>query len=400
MQLSPERWLELAAEHGTPHVTLTLPLEHEAITDEKNRLGWRNLVDEAERQLERFGMEPEARRTLLAPARDLLRGPQVGAEGARALVMLLSRDRTIVHWCDHPLPMAARVSDRFDLSALLDHLLPEPEVHVLGLSDKGARLLRCTPHEVEEIVLPSAPPSLDAATAIDVEIENRGGRTAHAVNAGGGASGAASGVKAARGRGAVSPSLHVQGFGYRDRRHDQLETWLRAVHKGIHQDVGRMPSPLVLACTERVHGMWREIFGEDACAPQYLSGNPQLMDEEAIRAEALKLMAEALRTDPQPWVDRYWIAKRDQKTTTDLDEVLRACADQRVDTLFVRRDRPKFGRVLDDGRVLDLQVGDPGAVDLTAQAVVQTLLQGGRVIEVEQLPEAAEGTTCTAILRW
>lgn len=383
MDLSREQWLELAVDAGSPHVTLTMTLEHEELTNDKNRVRWKNLVAAAERQLVDLGVDAATRARLMQPAHRVLERNRLGEDGARGLAMLLSDTWQVVHACPHPVRSSARVADRFDLSPLRDHLLPAPPFYVLAIADEGARLLRCDDHEVSPLRLPSAPRSLeDANRFFDEPVPSGPLHRRSGPSAGGGA-----------------PSIIKQGFGHEQRSAMLMETWLRGLHGGLLADVGTLDGPLVLACVERVHARWRELFGEDSVFPEPIRGNPERVPDAALRDAALALVSPTHATD-EAGLHRSWFqAVKGGRWAVRLDDVVQAAIDQRIDTLLLRRGDPVYGRFVGDG-VEELGPDEAGAVDLATQVVALTLVNGGRVYEVDALPSPHQHERFAATLRW
>src|SRR5690606_24735350 len=124
-----------------------------------------------------------------------------------------------------------------------------------------------------------------------------------------------------------------QGFAHEDRWGMIMGAWLRAVHDAIREDVGTLDGPLVLATVERVHGLWRTLFGEGSCWPEPIRGNPDQRDPDALADEARAMLGDALEVeDEDVHRDRFFAARKDGRAIGRLGEVVRAALDQRVET--------------------------------------------------------------------
>ncbi|HET9226644.1 MAG TPA: hypothetical protein VFR31_08250, partial [Thermoanaerobaculia bacterium] len=91
------------------------------------------------------------------------------------------------------------------------------------------------------------------------------------------------------------------------------------------------------------------------------------------------------------------------RSSTDLNEVLPAAHDGRVESLFVARGVRVWGSWDGQGRKLHFQLDKDGPrngnEDLLDLAAVQTYLNGGKVFVVDQ-QEVPEGKSLAAVFRY
>ena len=135
-----------------------------------------------------------------------------------------------------------------------------------------------------------------------------------------------------------------------------------------------------------------------------LRGNMEGEKAEDLHAAAWEIVEPHFLQERRKAAERFGDLTNSGRSSTDLNEVLPAAHDGRVESLFVARGVRVWGSY-DGGekRKIKLQSGDDGPrngnEDLLDLAAVQTYLNGGKVFVVDQ-QEAPEGKPLAAVFRY
>jgi len=278
-----------------------------------------------------------------------------------------------------PVKAQCVVATYFQIRPILADLQLPQEFYVLKLSKKRVELSRCTNLHTEVVKLPKGvPETLDEALAFkppDHDLENRA--------TSGGPAGPTRGIRFGTGSG-------------RETQHAYLADFYRIVDRGVAELLHRSNAPLVLGGVDEDTAAYRMVHSYANLMSKSIHGSPGgsvseqdfLMEAYSIvRGEQVNRAAAAL----VEWKERL----APERFTTDLDTVLRAAADGRIDRLYVDESAQRIGRLPDaDGGRLD-----GGEEDQLNVAVVETILHGGVAfgLPANRMPD---NTIAAAVFRY
>ncbi len=335
------------------------------------RVRLRAIVTEAEQLLERRGVLPTDRESLLEPLRECMASPELDSGHANGVAFL----RTTRRFETVDLPWEVEdlvVVDGYPrLTPMVRGLAGHREFLLLAVSKKHTRLLDCGPSYHHPIELPAGlPQGLEAFEGFDKPEQSRG----HA-----------SGVTFAHDTYAEKEKLYLHDF-------------CRALERGLQPLFEKRGLPLVLAGATSELAAYRETNRYPLLAAHAVEGSP---DGGATDAE----LAEKGRAAIRGWqpvellhaVDLYQRAGTGKKSV-EIEEILRAAAAGRVLHLFVTGDPAESGDV---DHILErvLPSGSPVGHDdnLANAAAVETWRHGG---SVWQLDEPLDRAAVAAVFRW
>jgi hypothetical protein len=131
-----------------------------------------------------------------------------------------------------------------------------------------------------------------------------------------------------------------------------------------------------------------------------IPGNPEALSAAELHARACASLDSYFRKVHEDETRRYQELVGAERASHDLETIIRASYQGKVELLFVAVGVQKWGRVdMRAGKILFCQQSEPDSEDLLDFATIQTLLNGGsvRVVLPENVP--AEGLAA-AIFRY
>lgn len=363
-------------------VSIFAPMVKAGTETQQNPIRFKNLVRRAHEALVERGLgDPDARQ-LLAPATDLIDDTPFWQHQSTGLAVFVSPGFFRYYRLPVEVRELAVVEDRFHLKPLLPLLSGDGRFYVLALSQKRVRLLEATRHSVRELDLGDLPTSLNDAVGYEVEESHI---QYH------------SGTRSARG--GSSPVYHGQGGGDDDVKLE-IQKFFNLLDRGVSSLIGDREAPLVLAGVEFLFPLYRQVSSYPDLVEGGVPGNHDATSAEELREKAWPLVEPVFTRAQEEAVGRFRGLLGTGQASVQLDDVVTAAHDGRVETLFVALGTRRWGSFDQERRVVELsEHNGPGTEDLVDFAALQTLLKGGEVFAVppEQVPE---GGAVAAVYRY
>ncbi len=365
-----------------PCISLYAPME-KASQSEQNPIRVQNLLRQAAAILSEREHSQDEIRQWLKPVESMLADRPYWENQKLGFAAFLSPQQSWLLELDLKVPEQVRVGQHFHLKPLLPMFGEAHRFYLLSLSQNCVRLFDCSPGHCQKLTLPQGLP--ESMQDFDLFQGNTGtdyrqGRT----QAFSGASGATHGV---------------------GLKNDELEEprlqFLRQINQGLTGFLGSQNVPLVLAgVDDLVHALRKEL-DYSGVFPDHLSGNFDHTNPDELHSKALPLAQKHFQQLEQQAVDGYHAALATQKASSDLDQVLPAAMDGRIETLFVARGQNVWGQVSQQGRKLDRLPSDhPQASDLLDLTAMETLRNGGRVFALEMAAMPDVASPISAVFRY
>ncbi|HEX2254329.1 MAG TPA: hypothetical protein VHQ65_13745 [Thermoanaerobaculia bacterium] len=370
---------------GGPHVSIFLPTVRAGQETQQNPIRLKNLLRDAQKRLQERGIDDDAAGNLLAPARRLLDDHDFWQHQEDGLALFVANGDLRTYRLPVRFHELAAVEDRFHLKSLFPLFNLEGHFYVLALAINSVRLLEGTRYEVREVDLRDVPKSL--ADALGYELEGEGLRL----------------HLASRNASGAPPDavFHGQSAGEEDHK-DEIRKFFSLLDRGVQEYLSGDNAPLVLAGVDYLLPIYRDASGYSNVCKDGVVGNPEMLSSEELHRKAWSLVEEHFRAERRSAAERFGDLAGTGRASNQLDEVLPAAIDGRVDTLFVPRGVRAWGRFGEaDRRVERHDEQRSDSEDLLDRAAGQTFLNGGRVFAVapEEVP-GDNGDPVAAIYRW
>jgi hypothetical protein len=373
--LTRDDFHRLLGTHGEPGISMYLPTHRTG--DPQDRVRFKNLVADAERQMVGSGIRSTTAHELLAPVDDLLADSTFWSHQEDGLAVFAEPGS----FQSFRLPVSFQeqsvVADHFHMAPLAPIVAPDADFHVLALSQNEVRLLHGTRFTVSEIELSDIPTSLvEALWYQDRERQlqfHQTGRT---------------------GRTGLAAVFHGQGMGA-DTADEEIAQFFRAVDAGIHHIVD--PNvPVVLAGVAYLFPLYRKVSQHSGIVDGGIEGNPEHLSVARLHELALPVVEHLL--DRDRFAAEARIAAGTAPVASTLEEIATAARQARVDTAFLTNGTKAWGRFTNGGVTVEgADESTPEAVDLVDDIARNTWANGGRVYLTDDVPGAGPAV---AVLRF
>ena len=237
-------------------------------------------------------------------------------------------------------------NEDFYILPLLAYVQRDRIFHLLALSEKQVRLLRCTLQSVEEVPLPrNVPHSLLEAgqfSAPDHTLENR----------------SSAGQNPGSGR-----RIRFSTSAEERRRDARFRSFLTAVDQAIQPMLRRSADPLMLTGVRRVTAAYKEISTYSSLLEESVEGSPETLSAHVLHQRALKIWGKHLEAEQQLALREVLAAKEARRTVNDPLQLLHDAEHGKLQKLL-----------------LSCAEGGSASNDLLNHLALETMRHGGEVL--------------------
>lgn len=360
----------LLAEHTSPCVSLFMPAHRGGA--EEDPIRWRKLLAEAEEILVNAGWRGPEVKEWLAPGRRLLEDSTFWKNQSDGLAAFFAPEFVRLFRLPVALKDHVVVGNRFSIIPLLPAISSNGRFYVLALSQQGVRLLQGTRDRVSEVDLKGVPRSLAEALLTH---EAKEPFSFH-------------GRRAGEGAGSWGGIFHGHGVGIDDSK-DELLHYFQKIDRGLHPLLIEERAPLVLAAVDYFQPIYHQANTYPHLLEKGIAGNPDRLSSKELHDRTWPMVKPLFEEAQRRAVAQYQQVAGTGRASGDLETVVAAAYEGRVETLFVALGRQVWG-VFDPstGHVERHEQPSFGAVDLLDLAAAHTLMHGRTVyaVEPEQVP--------------
>jgi hypothetical protein len=380
---------------GGPYVSIFLPTIRAGAEVQQNPIRFKNLVRSAQGRLQEWGMRDTDADDFLEPARRLVEDDAFWLHQSDGLAVFRSADMFKTFKLPVSFHELSVVERRFHLKPLFPLLSGDGHFYVLALSLKNIRLLSGHRFDMHEVELGDVPRSLTEALG---DLTRR--YTQFQV-----ATSAKTVHRAPLSVGGGSPVFAGHGTGEDDLKAEIRKFFQIFDGRLAELDLDRR-APVVLAGVEYLLPIYRDVADTlSNIAEEALHGNAEGLRPEQIHEAAWQIVEPVFRQERDKATERFREMAGTGLASSDLQEVLPAAHDGRVESLFVPRGVRVWGSWNGEARSVSLQPeqGDGplnGSEDLLDLAAVETYLHGGKVFAVEPQELPREGQQVAAVFRY
>lgn len=376
--LSVDELKTLAEPLSSIGVSLYMPACRVGAETQQNPIRFKNLIKQAEAELQDHGLSRTAATELLQPALELDRH-EFWQHQDEGLVIFLAEGLFRYYQLPLKFEELVVVSDRFHLKPLFPLLTGDGEFYILALSQKQVRVFQGSRYNVEELEVAGLPKSMDEALQYDETAQDGQFR-----------------ISTSKG-GTANPmpqagSFHGQGSPDRDDVKQDILQYFHLIDRALHEVLRDKTAPLVLVGVEYLMPIYREANTYQHLLEAGITENPENLKSEELHAQAWSIVEPYFLQTQQQAIAHYHELTGTGKTSTDLKEAISGAYYGRVEQLFVAVGIQEWGNF--DPQANELRIhadAEPGDEDLLNSAAIQTLLNGGEVyaVEPDQVPDQA-----------
>jgi hypothetical protein len=377
--LTLEQIKGLARQAASPSISIFLPTHRAGRETQQDPIRFKNLVRDAEKQLLDSGMGPREANALLQPAQVLLDDSNFWNHQNEGLAVFIAADD--FHY--YPLPFRTEellvIAQSYYVTPVLPLFTNNGHYYILAISQNEVRLFEGTRYGVGQIDLPEGTPdSLEAALRLD---DPQKSLQMHSDGGGG--------------------MFHGQGPGDEEQK-VWVEQYLNLVDTSLKEILREQNSPLVLAGVDYLLPMYRKVSEYQNIMKEGITGNPEHLRPEELQEQAWRIVESYFQQETKKTVENYQQHAGTDKATDNVDEIVAAAFNGRVDKLILSVENQIWGAFNPkDGKVLRSLNGQTekynlALLDFTA---MNTLQNGGTVCALSQ-DEMPTDSPIAAVFRY
>jgi hypothetical protein len=330
----------------------------------------KNQLKELRTNLESRKMKGREIDALLKPVEDLLDDSSFWNLQSDGLAIF--RTPNSFEYFTLPVPFVSFtfVSDHFYLKPLLPYLNDDGRFYLLALSLKDVKLYEGFPHNIQEMDAEGLlPERLEEAVGYDYKEKHLQFRTGQTGN--------------------EQTMYHGHGAGSEEEK-DEIYKFFRAVNDGVMQVIKDKQLPLVVAAVDYLVPIYQKANEYKYLRKEFISGNPEHVQKKELHKKAKDLLKDYFSKDKKEKLNAFEEALSNKKASYEVEEVVPAAINQRIDTLFIKKHQNLWG-VFDaeTNTIITREADEAQSTCLLNLSAIHTLLNGGRVylLEAENMPE-------------
>lgn len=361
---------ELLEQAPSPGVSIYMPTHRAGRETQQDRIRLKNLLGRAEDELKQTIASSTNGKKLLSPGWSLVDDSQFWLAQRDGLALFLADGFVRRYRVPLRFPERAKVGPRFYIKPLLPMLTEEGHYYVLALSQKEARLLLGTRDGVERLEVENIPEGM--VTWVE---ESSRPLTMHSSSGG------------------LGGSIVHGGGGVEDESLENLRRYFREIDRAVGQVLRGEHAPLILATVESHVPVYREVSDYQNILPQALAGNPDELSAQDLHARTWSIVRPHFARHMREASERFNNQLGTGQASSQLDTVVKAAYEGRVEYLFVPTGAQQWGSF--DPASLDVAIHPESAADsqdLLDLACEYTLKHGGVVYALSptQMPQATQ----------
>lgn len=384
--INKNKFAALAQFNSTPCISIFMPTHRAGMEVNENQdvINFKNHLQALSKQLGELGLKDRAIEQLLQPAQDLLTKGDFWRQQLDGLAVFIGNDFFEYYTLPVHFKHLHYVANQFYLSPLMPLFNGDGKFFLLQLSQNGTRFFEGTRHRfTEKDISHLVPEELRDVVGYDYEeksLQWRGGATGMS---GGGA------------------MFHGQGRNNSDDK-DEIKRYCRAINDGLMEILRDESAPMVVACDDYIYAIYQEVNDYKHLYHKNISGNMEHKVVHELHELAWNILESHFQKDKKDRLDQFGGFLAYEKASNDLETIVAAAVNGRVDTLFLQNGAEEVYGVFDPTnqkiRLDDAQ--NAANVSLLNLAAIQTFLQQGTVFLLDPTEMPSEGNLASAIFRY
>jgi hypothetical protein len=382
--LSSNKLKDLMQQAKPPCLSIYMPTERMGKQVTQNRIRFKNRLREAERLLNEAQQPSTQVSKLLEPLRSLESSSDFWQHQAEGLAVFSSLAGTKYYRLPESFPELTVSGDHFHLKPLLPLITADGTFAIMTLSKNDVRLYQGSRFRVEEINLPDIPPSPMAEMDThlfekQLQFHTRAPRS--------------------------SGQRQAMFFGSGDADAD-LKKMIRAhfnrVDKELPSVFAGQQLPLVLAGVDYLTDIFRDVSDHKQILDETVAGSADALSIEELHKSGFEIVSRQFEENRRQALEKFQAlkAKEPQLASGELEVVVPAAVQGRVESLFVTIGEQMWGRILSDSGEVELhEKRRPDDQDLLNLAAVYTYINRGEVYSLEAADVPGE-SLIAAVLRY
>lgn len=379
--LSIAAFTKLANTHDQHCISIYIPTSRagELVDKKLGPLTLKNELKQLKRDLKDYQLKEHEIENMLHPVTHLIKDQHFWRNQSDCLVIFLHQEG--MQYFSLPIHQASftYIADHFYLLPLIPLINTDTKFFLLTLSLNEVSFYEATAFSITSVYIEDlVPEKLEETVGHDIVDKGIQFRTADPSN--------------------QSAIFHGQGSG-KDDKTSEIEKHFRAVDQGIMKLIKNESAPLILACVDHYHPIYSSISNYPSVFDQHIGGNHEKTDPFLLHEMAWELIAPFYDHKRNTMKELICNEPPSGKTSFDLNDIIPAAVDGKIDTLFLIPSKDRYGIYDQINRTLIIdEEQNKGQVSLFNLVAVQTILKGGTVYLSETMP--IKGSHINALFRY
>lgn len=407
--LSRKEFEKLANYHGENCVSIYIPTHRSGkeVTNGKDALLFKNQLQKVRRTLTEMGMHENSAREYLQPAYKLHEDSNFWHHQLEGLAVFIAQDHFSYHRVPLPLDELCTVSKSFHLQQLVPLFNGDGLYYILAVSQEKVRLIEATRFFANEIDTGDHLQQGIMEVLKYYDFDPKGIRN-QSSSQGGGYPGPGT---VPQGGGGPNPSgnrggssFHGHGDNVQDGDSLILE-YFRNINEGLSRYIHSDNTPIVLAAVDHLHPLFKDAANnfQYKITEKGIVGNPDELHTKELHKKSWECVEGHFNKERKRSREAYLDLAGTGRTSYDLNEIVAASMNGRIDSLFLEKGAHAWGTFHPEDQKVEIhhefQYGDD---DLIAKSAVHTILNSGKayVVESKELPEKTVDTGMVALMRY
>ncbi len=369
----------LAQQTASPSISIFLPTHRAGREMQQDPIRFKNLLRDAKKQLLGGGMGPREADALLQPAQALLDDSNFWNHQHDGLAIFMAADD--FHY--YPLPFSVEellvLAQSYYVKPVLPLFTNNGHYFILAISQNEVRLFEGTRYGVGQMALPDGiPANIEEALRLDGPQKSL---QMHSGDGGG--------------------MFHGQGPSDEEQK-VWIEQYLNLVDTSLKEIFREQNAPLVLAGVDYLLPMYRKVSEYQNIMEEGITGGPENLRPEELQEQAWRIVETYFHQETKKTVEQYQQLADTDKATDNIEEIVAAAFNGRVDKLILSVENqiwgsfnPKNGKVIrsSNGQSKEYNLA---LLDFTA---MNTLQNGGTICALSQ-DEMPTDSPIAAVFRY
>ena len=356
--ISKKEFMELAGFQGVSCISVFLPTHKsgQEVINKEDLLLFKNQLKEVGEQLENQGFREAEIRDFLEPARALMADASFWRFQKGGLAVYLAKDFLRTFFLPFAPDPRVYVSNEFYLTPLIPALAGDGSFYLLGLNLHQITFYEGNREGLRPVYVKDiSPQRLEEVVGYDYKERSLQFHT----------------QPMGQGHGAA---FHGRGEWKGEFKKEEILHFFREVDKGLSSKLSGQTKPLMVAGLDYLFSIYQEANTYPHLFNQHVSGNPEHLNEEELHNRAWKRIFRYFDTDRREKIAIFEQLQNTERTSFDLQEILPAAIEGRIDTLFLQKDGEVWGKfeIASGKTILDKEqtMGNTSLLNLLVKEVI------------------------------
>jgi hypothetical protein len=379
--LVPEMMIELLNIKEDTHISLYMPTFKSHPEKQQDPAKFRELVKELEGSL-LLKHTPVEVKNLLEPFYTLAEEFDFWQHTERGLSVFRTKNYFKIIGLQTPVDRLALVADSFHTKPLRKYLQTLQSYQILGISLNDVHFYEGNRHSlVETKLLPGVPKTIQEALGDQLTQKYL------SISSGG--------------VGAGGTAIHHGHGSKSDEIEKDTERFFTVVSKAVAEHYSE-PSglPLILAALPEHHNLFQRVSNNSHLLPNGIMINPKSISIERLKALAWEIIEPEYFANLEKLAEQFNQSKANRIGSDTIEEIGKAAAQGRIDTLLLESDRVIFGKIDRETGAIETSESQNPQVDDVLDDIGELVVEKGGKVVIVPVDKMPTFTGVAAIFRY